>query len=68
MLYLAMFSSPGNSSSETPVQSAAPYNVLPKGNNLDFTTLKNYNKDNRRFNYPQVNSSEIGKNLLNLMQ
>lgn len=42
--------------------------ILPHGRNLDFTTLKNFNRDNRFFNYPQVNPSEIGKNLPNLME
>jgi hypothetical protein len=34
--------------------------ILPKGDNLDFSQVKKYNKDGRIFQYPVVSPSEIG--------
>lgn len=53
-----------NESGET----SSVYNILPKGKSLDFGTLQNFNRDNRLFPYPEVNNTEVGKNLGNLIK
>lgn len=69
MGYLAMTSgdSPGSDSIIEAGANPQVYNILPKGKSLDFGTLENFNKDNRLYPYPQVNTTEVGKNLGNLI-
>ncbi|HMQ01689.1 MAG TPA: hypothetical protein PKD79_01305 [Candidatus Doudnabacteria bacterium] len=69
MGYLA-FTGEGNDATTLEGGSAVTpvYNILPEGKSLDFTTVKNFNRDGRLFNYPEVNTFEIGQSLNNLME
>ncbi len=42
--------------------------ILPKGNQLDFDSLKNFNSNKTLFPYPVVNPSEVGSTLNNLIK
>lgn len=65
--YVAFFG--GQSATvDTSTGGAQTYNILPEGKTLDFSTVKNFNKDGRIFNFPQVNSAEIGQSLTNLIE
>ncbi len=69
MGYMALTSGPTiTSTDETSTSDQAVYNILPQGKTLDFDTIKNFNKDERLFPYPQVNSAEIGTTLGNLIE
>lgn len=69
MGYMALTSGPATTSTdETSTSGQAVYNILPQGKSLDFDTIKNFNKDDRLFPYPQVNNAEIGTTLGNLIE
>ena len=69
MGYMA-FSGGSSSSNQAIVieNSAQVYNILPNGKDLDFDSLKKYNKQNLFFPYPQVNPSEVGQVLGNIIE
>jgi hypothetical protein len=65
MGYLAMTSSPdsGEIVVEGTTTTSEAYNILPYGDDLNFETLENFNKDHRLYPYPEVNPAEVGKPL-----
>lgn len=66
--YIAFFGNQSTTVSTPADTGAQSYNILPEGKTLDFSTVKNFNKDGRIFNFPQVNSVEIGQPLTNLIE
>jgi flagellar basal body-associated protein FliL len=52
----------GSSSTET--ATAVPKSlILPNGSKLDFEKVQEFNKKQKLFPYPEVNTAEIGKQL-----
>ena len=65
MGYMAMTSSSDSGEVAVEGTASAPqaYNILPYGDDLNFDTLENFNKDHRLYPYPKVNPAEVGKPL-----
>lgn len=70
MGYMAMTASPATEEGGMVTNTGGPavYNILPEGKSLEFGSIKNFNKDNRLFPYPTVNTSEIGKDLSSIIE
>ncbi len=53
-----------SSSSTTDTSTAVPKSlILPNGTKLDFVKVQEFNKKQKLFPYPQVDTAEIGKQL-----
>lgn len=53
-----------SSSSSTDTATAVPKSlILPNGSKLDFEKVQEFNKKQKLFPYPEVNTAEIGKQL-----
>ena len=64
-------SSPNSVTNQTEVPETAAQSlelrVLPFGSQLDFALLHKYNPDGRVYNYAQVNATQIGVGISNLI-
>ncbi len=68
MGYMAFF---GGDTTTTEIQienSAQVYNILPKGKDLDFSSVEKFNNQKSFFPYPQVTPGEIGQVLGNIIE
>lgn len=66
--YMAFFGNQATTFKTTVDAGDQIYNILPEGKTLDFSTVRNFNKDRRIFNFPKVNPVEIGQPLNNLIE
>lgn len=58
----------GDSSIAPTALAVTPSKILPLGTRLDFGLIKKYNPDGKLFNYPKVDTNEVGPALSDLIK